>query len=50
MNYKMEIIDYIKSLNKGMQRNGVQEVLRLRNEGYDNIFIYTALTTKSPYN
>ena len=50
MNYKMEIIDYIKSLNKGVQRNGVQEVLRLQQEGYDNIFIYTALTAKSPYN
>ena len=50
MNYKMAIIDYIKGLNKGVQKNGVQEVLRLSKEGYDNIFIYTALTTKSPYN
>ena len=50
MNYKMEIIDYIKSLNRGMQKNGAYEVLRLQQEGYDNIFIYTALTAKSPYN
>ena len=50
MNYKMEIINYIKSLNRGIQKTGANEVLRLQNEGYDNIFIYTALTSKSPYN
>ena len=46
----MEIINYIKSLNRGIQKTGANEVLRLQNEGYDNIFIYTALTSKSPYN